>query len=330
MMPPTLGQPSPQPCPTLPGRGQCQGPRILARSSAMALMAPCGVRPAQGLQRAPAREPSRGRPARAGLQQAHVQNASLGAGSAAAERPLAPSEPGPQLQLVSRRSAMRFALGCGCAAAVQPLILRPASAVVLSPLMPEPKTTWSDSGFANEMASGMSDYERFLSPLKAALFADVAGSVLELGCGTGPSLRYYGAARSVVGVEPNLAMHPLAISSADAAGLGDRFSIVTGNAEALPFEDASFDTVVGASRLHDSTRGAASCARSARADALPMLRRYLRWYRRDHGAVLRAGRRGIAARGAPRAAPRRQAAVHRARGRAGRHAASSDAGAALH
>ena len=161
---------------------------------------------------------------------------------------------------------MRFALGCGCAAAAQPLILKPASAVVLSPLMPEPKTTWSDSGFANEMASGMSDYERFLSPLKAALFADVAGSVLELGLGTGPSLRYYGAARNVVGVEPNLAMHPLALASADAAGLGNRFSLVTGNAEQLPFEDASFDTVVGASCLRARMRGAASCAQRARAD----------------------------------------------------------------
>ena len=153
---------------------------------------------------------------------------------------------------------MRFALGCGCAAAAQPLILRPASAVLLPELVSEPKTTWSDSGFANEMASGMSDYERFLSPLKAALFADVAGSVLKLGCGTGPSLRYYGAARNVVGVEPNLAMHPLARASADAAGLGDRFSLVTGNAEALPFEDASFDTVVGAYRLFARRRGAAS------------------------------------------------------------------------
>ena len=154
-------------------------------------------------------------------------------------------------------------------------------------LMAEPKTTWSDSGFANEMASGMSDYERYLSPLKAALFADVAGSVLELGCGTGPSLRYYGAARNVVGVEPNLAMHPLARASADAAGLGDRFSLVTGNAEALPFEDASFDTVVGAPRLHARARGAARCVRCARhADRR---RRYLRRsYRRNHGAVLRA------------------------------------------
>ena len=142
---------------------------------------------------------------------------------------------------------MRFALGCGCAAAVQPLIRRP----VVPTLEP---ATWCDPGFASEMANGMSDYERFLSPLKAALFADVAGSVLELGCGTGPSMRFYGAASSVVGVDPNLAMHPQARASAEAAGLGDRFSLVAGNAEELPFQDASFDTVVGASRVHERMR----------------------------------------------------------------------------
>jgi len=112
--------------------------------------------------------------------------------------------------------------------------------------MQQPPSTWSDASFAEEMDYGMADYERFLSPLKAALFSDVVGSVLELGCGTGPNLRHFGAARSVVGLEPNLAMHPLARASADAAGLGARFSLVAGTAEALPFGDASFDTVVGA------------------------------------------------------------------------------------
>lgn len=150
---------------------------------------------------------------------------------------------------------MGFALGCGCAAAAEPLIRRPGA------VEPAPETAWTNARFASEMASGMSDYERFLSPLKAALFADVVGSVLELGCGTGPSLRYYGAARNVVGVEPNLAMHPLARASADAAGLGGRFSLVTGNAEALPFDDAVFDTIVGASQMHVRMR------RSARSSA---------------------------------------------------------------
>jgi ubiquinone/menaquinone biosynthesis C-methylase UbiE len=50
-------------------------------------------------------------------------------------------------------------------------------------------------------------------------------------------------------VEPNTAMHPLSRASAAAAGLDDsRFRLVSATAEALPFPDASFDTVVGASR----------------------------------------------------------------------------------
>jgi SAM-dependent methyltransferase len=160
---------------------------------------------------------------------------------------------------------MRLALACGCGLSQQLLILRDASAVVLAPLATEPATTWDDDRFAAEMASGMSDYERFLSPLKAALFADAGGAVLELGCGTGPSLRFFGRASSVTGVEPNLAMHPLARASADAAGLGDRFRLVTGNAEDLPFEDASFDTVVGASHLDFRCR--MSMSRIATSDA---------------------------------------------------------------
>ncbi len=101
----------------------------------------------------------------------------------------------------------------------------------------------------------MADYERTLSPLKAALFGagaadDISrvslGAVMELGCGTAPSLRYFGAATRIVGVEPNTAMHPLAAAAAGDAGIADRFSLVTATGEALPFPDASFDTVVGA------------------------------------------------------------------------------------
>jgi SAM-dependent methyltransferase len=105
------------------------------------------------------------------------------------------------------------------------------------------------------MDAGMADYERTLSPLKAALFGagaadDISrvslGAVMELGCGTGPSLRYFGGATRIVGVEPNTAMHPLAAAAAGDAGIADRFSLVTATGEALPFPDASFDTVVGA------------------------------------------------------------------------------------
>jgi ubiquinone/menaquinone biosynthesis C-methylase UbiE len=69
--------------------------------------------------------------------------------------------------------------------------------------------------------------------------------VLEIGIGTGANLPFYGpAATEVVGLEPSLAM--LADAEKVAAGLGGptRFSFVVGGAEALPFPDQSFDTVI--------------------------------------------------------------------------------------
>jgi ubiquinone/menaquinone biosynthesis C-methylase UbiE len=47
----------------------------------------------------------------------------------------------------------------------------------------------------------------------------------------------------VIGVEPNLAMHPMAASAAERYGLDLR--LVAGFAEALPLEDSSVDVVVG-------------------------------------------------------------------------------------
>ena len=179
----------------------------------MALLFPHIFPQVQALRHGPSQKPSLWREARLGGRQMRCfLQAALG--DTAAEPGRARREPGTEPALQSRRSAMRFALGCGCVAAVQPLIRQP----VVPTLEP---ATWSDPGFASEM---------------------------------GPSLRFYGAARSVVGVEPNLAMHPRARASAEAAGLGDRFSLVAGNAEELPFLDASFDTVVGASRVHERMR----------------------------------------------------------------------------
>jgi hypothetical protein len=153
----------------------------------------------------------------------------------------------------TRRAALGMALACGCGG---PLLLRPrrADALLVSPVLEPRPDSWSNDDFASAMEGGMADYERGIAPLKAALFRspDVIGpgaAVCEIGCGTGPSLRYFGAAACVVGVEPNMAMHPRAQASADAAGLGDRFRLVTATGEALPFPDASFDVVVGAPPL---------------------------------------------------------------------------------
>lgn len=71
-----------------------------------------------------------------------------------------------------------------------------------------------------------------------------AGSVLEIGIGTGLNLPFYDKSRvhSIVGVDPALAMHPLALRRIRQTGLSVK--LVGLSAEALPLGDHSFDTIV--------------------------------------------------------------------------------------
>ncbi|MCC7269502.1 MAG: class I SAM-dependent methyltransferase, partial [Rhodocyclaceae bacterium] len=70
------------------------------------------------------------------------------------------------------------------------------------------------------------------------------GRVLEIGIGTGLNLPFYDASRvhAIVGVEPSLRMHRLALKRSRAAGLP--VEIVGIGAERLPLADRAFDTVV--------------------------------------------------------------------------------------
>jgi ubiquinone/menaquinone biosynthesis C-methylase UbiE len=70
--------------------------------------------------------------------------------------------------------------------------------------------------------------------------------VVEVGMGTGPSLQYYARAEvgSIIGVEPNLAMHPVAREEATRWGVDHKLRLVAGFAERLPLPDASVDVVV--------------------------------------------------------------------------------------
>lgn len=71
-----------------------------------------------------------------------------------------------------------------------------------------------------------------------------AGRVLELGVGGGLNLSFYNpyTVSEVVGVDPSAELRQQAMAAVRADGIG--LSVLDGRAEALPFEDASFDTVV--------------------------------------------------------------------------------------
>ena len=82
-----------------------------------------------------------------------------------------------------------------------------------------------------------------LRPFRARVAGAAEGRVLEIGIGSGLNLPLYGAAvREVVGIDPSAAL--LGRARRAAAGARMPVELVEGSAEALAFEDASFDAVV--------------------------------------------------------------------------------------
>jgi ubiquinone/menaquinone biosynthesis C-methylase UbiE len=79
---------------------------------------------------------------------------------------------------------------------------------------------------------------------RQAVIPLASGRVLEIGMGTGLNLPFYDPrlVKSIVGVDPALQMHKLALKRSLAAGLP--VELVGVSAEKLPVADASFDTVV--------------------------------------------------------------------------------------
>ncbi|MFD3263420.1 class I SAM-dependent methyltransferase [Phenylobacterium ferrooxidans] len=79
---------------------------------------------------------------------------------------------------------------------------------------------------------------------RAKIVPRASGRVLELGIGMGLNLAFYNpaAVTTVVGVDPSPELLALAEAAPRAPGLA--VEVAEGTAEALPFEDGSFDTVV--------------------------------------------------------------------------------------
>ena len=85
--------------------------------------------------------------------------------------------------------------------------------------------------------------QRLFLPYRQNAVAHAAGRVLEIGIGSGLNLALYPpAVIEVVGIEPSEKL--LQITRRNAGAVPFLVELVEGSAEKLPFEDASFDTVV--------------------------------------------------------------------------------------
>jgi ubiquinone/menaquinone biosynthesis C-methylase UbiE len=81
-----------------------------------------------------------------------------------------------------------------------------------------------------------------LKPVRQKLVPLARGRVLELGVGTGMNFPFYGEVESLHGIEPDPHMLRRALDRAEKLGL--KIEISQAGAEALPYADASFDTVL--------------------------------------------------------------------------------------
>lgn len=103
-------------------------------------------------------------------------------------------------------------------------------------------------------------------PVRAGLLSSARGNLLIVGLGPGHDLRYLPAAvTAVTAVEPNPVMRRVAARRA--RKLGVELDLIDGVAEALPFADCAFDTVVSPFLL---------CSVGDMAAALAEFRRVLR------------------------------------------------------
>ncbi len=109
--------------------------------------------------------------------------------------------------------------------------------------MDSPKAGLSQRVLAWALARFNTRYERFVSQYKRQLFAEVSGTVLEIGPGTGVNLRYLVPDRvRWVGVEPNPFMQRYLRQEANRLGMP--IDVRIGTADALQVSDSSVDTVI--------------------------------------------------------------------------------------
>ena len=116
-----------------------------------------------------------------------------------------------------------------------------------------------------------------LAPFRRWLAAGARGRTLDVGCGTGRGLRFYGPGARVIGLDPARA----SLARARRRIPGSR--LVQASAEALPFRDGVFDTVVSSlvfCSVPDPARGFVEVKRVLRPDGQLRMLEHVRSRRR--------------------------------------------------
>jgi ubiquinone/menaquinone biosynthesis C-methylase UbiE len=88
-----------------------------------------------------------------------------------------------------------------------------------------------------------SEERGFLGEMRSHLLSDLSGDVLEIGAGTGANFEHYPPSARVTALEPDPFMLKRAEEKLAATGRSN-ITLSQGPAERLPYDDASFDTVV--------------------------------------------------------------------------------------
>jgi ubiquinone/menaquinone biosynthesis C-methylase UbiE len=109
--------------------------------------------------------------------------------------------------------------------------------------MDRPEAGLRQRAFAWALARFNGKYEQFVAHEKEHVFSDVAGTVVEIGPGTGANLRYLRPERvRWIGVDPNPFMEKYLRKEAARFGMPIEFHLAT--AEHLPLPDASADVAI--------------------------------------------------------------------------------------
>ena len=113
----------------------------------------------------------------------------------------------------------------------------------LTPRVAAPSLQVGDLRTAHVLDAGMRAADRLgLRHARARVVGGARGDTLEIGIGTGSNLAIYPAGTVLHGID--VSAPALSLAARRAGRAGRRVTLVEGDAAGLPFDDASFDTVV--------------------------------------------------------------------------------------